>query len=149
LAITTRSGQTRQLLSTNTLLRAPDGKTQGTLSLALDVTDRRNLENQMLQQTKLESLGRLAAGVAHDFNNLLTAMLGQVGLLQARFADRWDAATASSLQALGEAIEQASEITRSLLLYGRKQASRTESFALDDVIRESLPLLEASASGGL
>jgi PAS domain S-box-containing protein len=149
LAIKTRSGQTRQLMSTNTLLRSGDGKTQGTLSLALDVTDRRNLEAQLMQQTKLESLGRLAAGVAHDFNNLLAVMLGQLELLKARFAGESGSATAAVFDALGGAVDQAAELTRSLLLYGRRQVSRIETFELDGLVRESMPLLEALASGGL
>src|SRR5690606_11934018 len=78
LTIVTREGERRRILCTNTLLRSPDGSPAGSSSLALDVTDRRRLEHELLLQTKLESLGRLAAGVAHDFNNLLTVMLGQV-----------------------------------------------------------------------
>ncbi|MFT3924347.1 MAG: PAS domain S-box protein [Myxococcales bacterium] len=148
LPITTTSGQTRQLLATNTLLRSADGKTQGTLSLALDVTDRRNLEQQLMHQTKLESLGRLAAGVAHDFNNLLTVMLGQLDMLETRFAATMDPTTQTMFEALGSAIDQAADLTRSLLLYGRQQTSHAEVFVLDDLVRDSLPLLEACAAGG-
>ena len=141
LGIVTRGGDLRQLLSTNTLLRASDGKPEGSLSLAIDVTDRRVLESELLQQTKLESLGRLAAGVAHDFNNLLTVMLGEVALLRAK----GDATGAQSLGALEQAIGQASELTRSLLLYGRKQPRREEVFSLDVLVRQTMPLLEALA----
>jgi PAS domain S-box-containing protein len=144
LAVVTRSGDSRQLLSTNTLLRAPDGSLEGTLSIAIDVTDRRKLENELLQQTKVESLGRLAAGVAHDFNNLLTVMLGQLELLKAG-GDNAPAAFVTLEQAIG----QASELTRSLLLYGRKQPPREASFALDELVRETLPLLEALAGRDL
>jgi PAS domain S-box-containing protein len=144
LGIVTRAGETRQLLSTNILLRAPDGTTEGTLSLAIDVTERRALEVELLQQTKLESLGRLAAGVAHDFNNLLTVMLGQLKLLQGRLGTG-DQDTNAALQALDQAVEQASDLTRSLLLYGRKQPARDELFSLDALVRETLPLLEALA----
>jgi PAS domain S-box-containing protein len=148
LGIVTRAGETRQLLSTNTLLRAPDGTIEGTLSLAIDVTERRVLEAELLQQTKLESLGRLAAGVAHDFNNLLTVMLGQLKLLQDKVGSA-DQGTRAALAALDQAVGQAADLTRSLLLYGRKQPARDELFSLDALVRETQPLLEALAGRDL
>ncbi|HVZ34410.1 MAG TPA: PAS domain S-box protein, partial [Polyangiaceae bacterium] len=67
--IKTRSGEHRRVLWTNTLLRNEDGKPEGTCSLGLDITDRVRFESELLQRTKLESMGQLAAGMAHDFNN--------------------------------------------------------------------------------
>jgi two-component system cell cycle sensor histidine kinase/response regulator CckA len=145
LGVRTKGGDIRQLLSTNTLLRSADGRPEGTLSVAIDVTERRNLENQLLQQTKLESLGRLAAGVAHDFNNLLTVMLTQVELLLRAPLDATPAKRTTTLQALEQAIEQATELTRSLLMYGRQELERSEPFSVDDLVREARSLLEALA----
>jgi PAS domain S-box-containing protein len=146
LAIVTRRGEVRRLLCTNTPLLNPDGKPAGASSLALDVTDRRRLEHELLQQTKLESLGRLAAGVAHDFNNLLTVMLAQVELLKRSVATKTDVDLTRQLAALDQVLDQAAELTRSLLTYGRREPSGPmEMCSLDELIRESMPLLEAMA----
>ena len=149
LGIVTKSGESRQLLSTNTLLRSAEGAPEGTLSIAIDVTERRSLENQLLQQTKLESLGRLAAGVAHDFNNLLAVMMGQVELLQRAPRELDPDKRAVAIGTLEQAIEQATELTRSLLLYGRQELERSELFSADELVREARPLLEALAGRDL
>jgi PAS domain S-box-containing protein len=150
LSIVTRKGEIRRILSTNTLLKNPDGSPAGASSIALDVTDRRRLEHELLQQTKLESLGRLAAGVAHDFNNLLTVMLGQVELLKRSSNAMPDTDISPQLAAIDQVLGQASELTNSLLMYGRREESGSlEKTSLDALVRESLPLLEAMTSSDL
>jgi two-component system, cell cycle sensor histidine kinase and response regulator CckA len=136
------NGERLNVLWTNTVLRATDGRVQGVLGLGVDMTQRIRLEQELLQQTKLESLGRLAAGVAHDFNNLLTVMVAETQRLS-RASDPSDAASAE--QAMRDALQQARDLTHSLLVYGRKETKRAESFAIDKLISDALPLARAIA----
>lgn len=51
------------------------------LAIARDVSEKRNLEQQLLHSQRLEAVGRLSGGIAHDFNNLLTMVLGNAELI--------------------------------------------------------------------
>jgi PAS domain S-box-containing protein len=138
----TSSGDDRRVLWTSTLLRGADGGVVGSSSLGVDLTQRLDLENQLLEHTKLESLGRLAAGVAHDFNNLLAIMMAQSAVM--RGAITGDAEQAA-FRGLTEALQQAADLTRSLLLYGRSQPPGDDVVTIDDVIADASALIEAVA----
>jgi two-component system, cell cycle sensor histidine kinase and response regulator CckA len=141
-SLRTARGPRRRVLWTNIVLRDTRGEPLGTSSLGLDITERTLLENELLQQTKLESLGRLAAGVAHDFNNLLTVMMAESAELAAHARG---GAAREAERTLGVALKQAAELTRSLLLYGHKEAGPRELVEVDALIRDALPLAEAVA----
>ena len=62
----------------------------------LDVTDRKELESQLVQARKMDAIGKLTGGIAHDFNNLLAAVLGGLGLIERRVPLERRAAARSS-----------------------------------------------------
>src|SRR5216117_1678628 len=76
------------------------------------------LETQLRQAQKMESVGQLAAGVAHDFNNMLTVIQGHAGLLLAK--TDLPRQTHDSAQAISFAAERAANLTRQLLMFSRK-----------------------------
>ncbi len=95
------------------------------LALVEDITDRKNLEEQLRQAQKMEAVGRLAGGIAHDFNNLLTVILGYANLLK----DRRDQPLSTAAAALGHIIDagdRASVLTRQLLAFSRRQVLSPE-----------------------
>jgi two-component system cell cycle sensor histidine kinase/response regulator CckA len=86
---------------------------------AEDVTERRNLERQVLQAQKMEAIGRLAGGVAHDFNNLLAVILGHSELVAEHAAP--GTKLENSAQAIRKAAERGASLTMQLLAFSRKQ----------------------------
>jgi PAS domain S-box-containing protein len=100
-------------------LRAEDGRVQGAICMALDITDRKHLEAQLRQAQKMEAVGRLAGGIAHDFNNLLMVIQGYTELLLERLGVN-DPLRRNADQ-IREASERAASLTRQLLAFSRKQ----------------------------
>jgi two-component system, cell cycle sensor histidine kinase and response regulator CckA len=100
-------------------LRDADGAVQGAICMALDVTDRKKLEEQFRQAQKMEAVGRLAGGIAHDFNNLLMVIQGYADLLAERLPQ------GDTLRRNAEQIQAASQraaaLTQQLLAFSRKQ----------------------------
>ena len=99
---------------------------------AEDVTDRVNLEADLRQAQKMESVGQLAAGVAHDFNNLLTIIQGHSGLLSE--APNLASDLTESVRQITFAAERAANLTRQLLMFSRKQVMQPQLLNLNEVI---------------
>ncbi|MCP9487039.1 MAG: PAS domain S-box protein [Gaiellaceae bacterium MAG52_C11] len=104
-----------------------------------DVTERKQLEAELLSAQKLESIGRLAGGVAHDFNNLLTAISGYTSLLLER--THGDVELAHDLGEIRRAAERAAELTSQLLAFGRRQVLQPRAVDLNEVLTEIGSLL--------
>jgi signal transduction histidine kinase len=107
--------------------------------LKRDLTERRNLEAQLLQAQKMESVGRLAGGVAHDFNNLLTAITGYADL--ALNAMPPDTEARSDLGEIVKSAERASALVRQLLAFASKQIIEPRDLDLNELIDDIDKLL--------
>jgi PAS domain S-box-containing protein len=100
-------------------LRGADGNVLGAICMCLDVTDRKQLEEQLRHAQKMEAVGRLAGGIAHDFNNLLMVIQGYSDLLTERLP-KDDPLQRNAVQ-IQMAAQRASSLTRQLLAFSRKQ----------------------------
>ena len=98
-----------------------------------DITERRALEEQLRQSQKLEAIGRLAGGVAHDFNNILMSIMGAADLLLMQLEP--DEAARDEAAEIKLAVDRGAGLTRQLLAFSRRQATRPRLFALGEVIR--------------
>jgi two-component system, cell cycle sensor histidine kinase and response regulator CckA len=104
-----------------------------------DVTDRQKLEAQLRHAQKLESIGRLAAGVAHDFNNILTVIQGHGGLL--RSDESLSQPARDSVQQIARAAERAGKLTSQLLAFSRRSVMAPRVIDLNEIITSLSSLL--------
>ncbi|TFH41548.1 MAG: PAS domain S-box protein [Chrysiogenales bacterium] len=103
----------------NTVFRDNEGRIEEVLSLALDLTDRKKLEEELFQSRKMESIGRLAGGVAHDLNNMLTPIIGYAEILL--LDSPMEEPHLEGLIQIKDAAERARDMAHQLLAFGRKQ----------------------------
>ncbi len=120
------SGVLRYLDFSLTPVLAEGGMVSALVAEGRDVSDRKRgeqekaqLQAQLYQAQKLDSIGRLAGGVAHDFNNLLTVIIGNVDLARSR--ETISAELAEHLHDIEEASLSAASLTRQLLSFARRQ----------------------------
>lgn len=99
---------------------------------AEDITESVNLEAQLRQAQKMESVGQLAAGVAHDFNNILTIIQGHAGLILSE--SQGEPFPGESAKQISLAAERAANLTRQLLMFSRKQIMQPQLLDLNEVI---------------
>jgi len=120
-------------------IRETSGKIYGFVAVKRDVTERIQLEDQLRQAQRLESIGRLAGGVAHDFNNLLTVINGYSGFLLKRL--KAGDPLRSYAEQIATAGERAASLTKQLLAFSRKQVIEPRILDLNAIIRESTVML--------
>jgi len=112
-------GQWKHFHDQAVLIRDADGQPLQYAGTLLDVTNRKELENELLQVRKMDAIGKLTGGVAHDFNNLLAAILGGVGMIERRIELKDD--QKKILAMMRHAAEQGSELVGRLLAFARRQ----------------------------
>jgi signal transduction histidine kinase/CheY-like chemotaxis protein len=134
-----KNGQWRVLQAVGRSL--PEQAAEGFIVLnSRDVTDQRQLEEQLRQAQKLEAVGQLAGGVAHDFNNILTAIIMQAELLDTD--DQVSPEIKDGLRQIHAAAERAADLTRQLLLFSRRQVMQPRDVDLNEVVTNLAKMLQ-------
>ena len=105
-----------------------------------DITERKRLEQQLLQSQKMESLGTLAGGIAHDFNNILGIILGYATNLGQHINDKEK--LSQSIAAINRAVTRGASVVSQLLTFARRYDVVFKSVNVNEVIEELVVLLE-------
>ncbi|MFN0058830.1 MAG: ATP-binding protein [Planctomycetota bacterium] len=137
--IRTGAGEYRSLFDYTVVVRDGSGQVTHLDGYVLDNTERRQLEQELLQAQKMESIGRLAGGVAHDFNNLLTVIIGAAEMALEKLPKHEE--PYASIASIRTAADRAASLTAQLLAFARKQVISPRVIALNDVLVETHELL--------
>ena len=134
-----KSGKAFPALLTTSPVRDENSKVLGFVRVSIDLTERRNLEEQFRQSQKMDAVGRLAGGIAHDFNNLLTVIRLNTEIIMEGF-DPTDPRS-EDVKQIRAAAERASSLTRQLLAFSRKQILQPRVLDLNSVVNTVEPML--------
>ncbi|MDP1829228.1 MAG: ATP-binding protein [Archangium sp.] len=120
------------------VMRDAAGQVLAWRGFVVDRTEAHAIEEALRRTQKLDAVGRLAGGVAHDFNNLLTIILSSLELMTLRPGEP------ALLKEALEATDQAAQLTRRLLAFGRKQANRAEPVDVGATVLRTVEMLGRS-----
>ena len=118
------------------------GNIEGVVCVASDITEYTQLEEQLRQSQKTETIGTLAGGIAHDFNNLLTPILGYTEMVLMTIAPT--SKEAEHLEGISESANRAKELVNQILRLSRKSEPQTQAVQLESIVMEALKLIRAS-----
>jgi PAS domain S-box-containing protein len=140
-----KDGTRISVLTSNIIIEIP-GCAPELFSFDVDLTEikqaeeeRHQLQTQLTQAGKMESVGRLAGGVAHDFNNMLSVILGHTEMTLSKINP--DSRMYSHLKAIQKAAEHSADITRQLLAFARKQTVIPQNLDLNEIVEEAISML--------
>ena len=133
---TTQSGETKTVLVFSEAIELDC--VPCVLSVTHDVTERKQLEQQLRQAQRMDAVGRLAGGVAHDFNNMLGVIRGYSELLRSRMCDE---VAQEQIEEIKKASDRAASLTRQLLAFSRRQVLQPASLDLNERISQISKML--------
>ncbi|MDE3058833.1 MAG: PAS domain S-box protein [Bacteroidota bacterium] len=112
---------------------------RGMFGIGRDVTERKRLEQELRQASKLESIGTLAGGIAHDFNNILGIIVGYISVLKNRQDEEH---VEQALASIDTAARRGAGLVKQLLTFARKTEAKLARVHVNDVIKELIPFLQ-------
>ena len=117
----------------------PGGAYEGSIAIMVDSTERRRLEERLQQAQRLETVGQLAGGIAHDFNNILAVILNHAYFVRNQLPE--DATLRDDVDQISHAAERASELTRQLLIFGRRDPAVPQTVDVNALVQATERLL--------
>jgi signal transduction histidine kinase/CheY-like chemotaxis protein len=129
---------------TVSLVRSAQGDPLFAIYMMEDISDRQQLQLQLQQSKKMETIGLLAGGIAHDFNNMLLSIMGYTELAKEKFAADGSGKLAAYLDQVLKASERARDLIAQLLAFSRNSELEFKPLQLKPLIKESLKMLRSA-----
>lgn len=150
----TKSKDIKWIELTVSAVRENNGEIRHILGMVLDIDDQKKseemknqLEMQLRQSQKMESIGNLAGGIAHDFNNILSAIIGYTEL---SFPDvKKGSVLEDNLNEILHAGTRAGDLVKQILTFARKADEKIERIRPDDTVREVTKLLRSATPASI
>jgi len=120
------------------------GNVVGSIGVITDITERRRLEEDVLQLQKMEAIGRLSGGVAHDFNNLLQGIMGFAERALRKLPE--GDPSRKYLEGIEKTVDKAASLTYQLLAFSRKQVFQPVVIEFNEIVRDSEKMLRRMIS---
>ena len=121
------------------LIRDEDGSPREVFGIWFDITERKQLEQNLLHASKLEAVGRLTGGIAHDFNNMLSVVIGNLDLL--RKTVDGDAKAARRVRLAMDGAQRCADLTNRLLAFSRRQPLQASTLDPQEIMPNMVELL--------
>jgi two-component system, cell cycle sensor histidine kinase and response regulator CckA len=115
------------------------GEISGFDGYFVDITDKKRLEETLIQAQKMESVGLLAGGIAHDFNNILTGVLGYSSLMKGNL--KTDEKMHKYADLIEKSAKRAASLTQQLLGFARKGIYKIERVSINEILSELIAFL--------
>ncbi|MEM9152919.1 MAG: response regulator [Cyanobacteria bacterium P01_F01_bin.3] len=125
----------RWLVVKSSVFNGDDGKPARMLGIHMDITDKKQLEEQFLQAQRLESLGALASGIAHDLNNILTPILG-VGHLLPVMLPEMSEQVAQMIETFNCSAQRGTKLVQQIVAFARHSAGFHQTLSISELLSE-------------
>lgn len=140
IGIRAKDGRQMPISWGSALMKNERGDKIGLVLVGRDLTERRELEQEMLQQAKMTSLGVMAGGVAHEIKNPLAVIGGAAQLLEKRYPDDF---VQKSVKMIRDAVSRASKVVDNLLHFARREPHTSfELLSVNRIVENALSMLE-------
>lgn len=137
--IVNKNGEKIYLEASTTMINAETEKQQ-TIVQVLDITEKKQLTDHLQQVMKIEAISDMAGGIAHQFNNALSGIIGNIDLIEMIFSDNLK--LSKYTKKIRECSQRMAQLTSQLLAYARSEEYQPEKLFLQDLIRDTLPLIK-------
>jgi two-component system cell cycle sensor histidine kinase/response regulator CckA len=142
-----KDGTEFPIFLSSSIIRDEDGRASALVGVATDISQRireekekKELEKQLVQAQKMESIGTLAGGIAHDFNNILGIILGHASLIKE--SNKNPVLVSSSIDTITKAVQRGASLVRQILTFARKTEMTRESVDLNALVMELTKMLQ-------